>query len=142
MTQREHVTEIRVRYAETDQMGVAYHTHYLVWCEIGRTEFIRTLGVPYASLESDGLRLVVSEAHVRYAAPARYDDRVRIRTWVERVQSRAITFAYELTREDPAGPVRLARAQTRLVALDARGAPRTLPAQLMERFREVAEVPA
>lgn len=65
--------ELRVRYAETDQMGVAYHTHYLVWCEVARTDHMRQLGVSYRSLEDGGLRLAVVDARIRYGAPARYD---------------------------------------------------------------------
>jgi acyl-CoA thioester hydrolase len=133
----ETVSEIRVRYSETDQMGVVYHTHYLVWCEVGRTDFIRQLGVPYAALEADGLFLAVAEAGIRYSAAARYDDMIRVRTWVQRVQSRAVTFAYELTRAGPEGPVPVATAETKLIALDRSGAPRTFPDWLVERFREV-----
>jgi acyl-CoA thioester hydrolase len=142
VNQPQSISEVRVRYSETDQMGVVYHTHYLVWCEVGRTDLIRQLGMPYAELERQGLRLAVAEVHVRYHAAARYDDLVRIRTRVERVQSRAITFGYELTRLGPAGPERLATAETKLVALGATGAPRTLPDRLLERFREVAAAPA
>jgi acyl-CoA thioester hydrolase len=135
---RETVSEIRVRYSETDQMGVAYHAHYLVWCEVGRTDYIRELGMPYALLEQSGLRLAVAEAHVRYVAPARYDDIVQIHTWVERVQSRAVTFGYELRRVAPRDGMRIATAETMLIALDRSGAPRILPASLVEKFREVS----
>ncbi len=117
-------------------MGVVYHAHYLVWCEIGRTDYIRQLGLPYATLERDGLRLAVAEATVRYAAPARYDDIVHIHTRLERVQSRIVTFGYELLRMDPGAPVRIATAATRLIALDAGGGTRTLPEALVQRFRE------
>src|SRR5690606_1798658 len=87
---RSHTTKLRVRYAETDQMGVVYHTHYLVWCEIGRTDFIRQLGVSYAELERQGLFLAVAEANIRYAGSARYDDPIRVETWLDAVQSRMI----------------------------------------------------
>ena len=127
--------ETRVRYAETDQMGFVYHPHYLVWCEIGRTELIRRLGTSYADVEGAGTFLAVAEAQVRYLAPARYDDVVRIATRVEQIQSRAITFAYELSRIDPAPELRLASASTRLIALDSSGRPRRLPPDLIQRFR-------
>lgn len=130
-----HSSFVRVRYAETDQMGVVYHTHYLVWCEIGRTEFMRNLGTAYAELERDGLLLAVAEASIRYSASARYDDLVQVQTWVDRVQSRSVTFAYELLRAEPGPPVRLATASTKLVALDRSGAMRTLPAEIVDRFR-------
>lgn len=128
---------VRVRYAETDQMGVVYHANYLVWCEIGRTDFIRELGTSYANLERQGLRLAVADAQARFIAPARYDDEIRIETWVERVQSRTITFAYEIFRARPEPEQRLVRASTRLIALDEQGAPRTLPQAILEAFRKV-----
>jgi acyl-CoA thioester hydrolase len=127
-------SRVRVRYSETDQMGVAYHTHYLVWCEVGRTEYMREVGATYAQLEASGLFLVVAQASVRYLAPARYDDTVRIDTCLQRVQSRAVTFHYTLTREAP-GPARLATAMTKLIALGADGAPRSLPDALLRAFR-------
>lgn len=130
------ISHVRVRYSETDQMGVAYHTHYLVWCEVGRTDYMRALGPSYAELEASGLFLVVAEANVRYLAPARYDDLVRIDTCLERVQSRAVTFRYTLTREEPS-PARLASAMTKLIALDADGTPRSLPDTLLRAFRNV-----
>lgn len=130
------ISEIRVRYAETDQMGVAYHAHYLVWCEVGRTDYIRALGVTYAALEkNDGLRLAVAQATVRYHAPARYDDAVSIATRIEAVQSRALTFAYELTRTEAGKTIRVATATTKLIALDSSGALRRLPDSLTQRFR-------
>ena len=87
-------------------MRFAYHTHYLVWCEIGRTDFIRELGATYAQLEDSGLFLAVAEAHVRYHLAARYDDLITVTTRAERVQSRAITFSYEIDRIEPAPIVR------------------------------------
>lgn len=131
------VSTLRVRYAETDQMGVAYHTHYLVWCEIGRTDYIRALGTSYAELERQGLVLAVAEARVRFSAPARYDDRVRVVTWIERLQSRTITFGYEIVRIEEGKGHRLATATTKLIALDGRGAPRTFPPELIRLFRDV-----
>ncbi len=136
---RRATSTFRVRYGETDQMGVAYHANYLVWCEIGRTDFIRELGTSYADLERQGLRLAVADARLRYVAPARYDDDVRIETRVERVQSRTVTFGYDIVRIRPQPEQRLARASIRLIALDARGAPRTLPPPILEWFREAVD---
>lgn len=116
-------SEVRVRYAETDQMGVAYHANYLVWCEIGRTEFIRALGVSYAELEAEGVMLAVTEAHLRFHASARYDELLRVETRLLGVQSRSVTFAYEIKRVPAAGAVdgpRLVTATTMLVSV-ARG---------------------
>jgi len=129
-----HVSEFRVRYSETDQMGVVYHAEYLVWCEVGRTDLIRGLGLPYSELERRGTALAVAEASIRYHAPARYDDRVRVETRLVEVRSRAITFEY-LIRNGDTG-VRLATARTVLVSLDPAGKPVPMPADvraLMER---------
>jgi acyl-CoA thioester hydrolase len=136
----------RVRYAETDQMGVVYHANYLVWCEIGRTELMRTLGFAYADVEASGIRLAVADVAIRYGQAARYDDAIVVRTRVAAAQSRTITFAYEVLREAHGGadatpiepPHRLATATTRLIAIDASGAPRRLPADLLEIFRDHA----
>ena len=127
-------TTFRVRYGETDQMGVAYHPNYLVWCEIGRTELMRDLGVPYAELEAGGTFLAVAEASVRYGAAAHYDDLVRVETRVDAVKSRTITFAYEIHRVEP-DPERLARATTTLISIDRDGRPRRLPGEVLELFR-------
>lgn len=115
-------------------MGVVYHTNYLVWCEIGRTELIRSLGTRYADLEADGLHLAVAEATIRYRSPARYDDRVRVATRVEHVRSRLVTFGYELTRVEPGPAVRLATATTTLIALSPAGRTRRLPPELVRRL--------
>jgi acyl-CoA thioester hydrolase len=132
---RSSVSTLRVRYAETDQMGFAYHPNYLVWCEIGRTDFMRELGSRYAELEEAGWLLAVTEVEIRYLAPARYDDIVRVLCTIERVQSRSVTFSYEISRTEPAPEQRLATASTRLIALDRAGNPRTLPPDLLNRFR-------
>jgi acyl-CoA thioester hydrolase len=118
-------SEFRVRYSETDQMAVVYHTNYLVWCEIGRTDFIRASGLTYAELERRGVLLAVAEANIRYHAPARYDDLVRVDTTLAAVRSRAVTFDYLITNADTGE--RLASARTVLVSLDRRGRPTTLP---------------
>jgi acyl-CoA thioester hydrolase len=130
------LSTFRVRYSETDQMGFAHHPNYLIWCEIARTDFIRQLGTTYGELERSGLLLAVTEAELRYAAPARYDDVVAVSCELERVQSRSVTFAYEVTRLEPAPEQHLAKARTRLVAIDRTGIPRTLPSELLRRFRD------
>jgi len=122
-----HVELLRVRYAETDQMGVVYHANYLVWCDIGRTEYLKALGANYAELEKSGTMLAVSEASVRYHAPARYDEPIRVETTLRDVRSRAITFDYLITHAETG--VRLATASTVLVSLDRAGRPTKLPAE-------------
>ena len=120
--------EFRVRYAETDQMGVVYHSEYLVWCEVGRTEYIRALGFPYSEMERRGARLAVADASLRYHAAARYDDLVRVETTLSRVRSRAITFDY-LIRHVQSG-ARLVTANTMLVSLDRDGRSVPIPADV------------
>jgi acyl-CoA thioester hydrolase len=120
-----HTTELRVRYAETDQMGIVYHAHYLVWCEIGRTDFIRALGVPYAEIERGGVALAVAEAALRCHAPARYDDVIRVETTLATVRSRTLTFTYRILRAG-SGAL-LVSASTTLVSLDPTGRVIALP---------------
>jgi len=124
--------EFRIRYAETDQMGVVYHTNYLVWCEVGRTEFIRTLGMSYADIERAGIGLAVSDLSIRYHAPARYDDVVRVTTTLASVRSRAIVFDYVIVSATNGD--RLATASTTLIALDRSGRPVSLPPDVRRLF--------
>lgn len=128
-----HATEFRVRYAETDRMGVVYYANYLVWCEVGRVEFMRSLGGSYAELESRGYGLAVAEATVRYLAPARFDDSVRIETSLVGVRSRAVIFDYVISNAETGA--RLATAHTALVSIDSSGRPTALPAD----FRALLE---
>ena len=128
-------SEVRVRYAETDQMGVAYHAEYLVWCEVGRTDFIRALGFTYAEMERQGIMLAVAEATLRYHASARYDDLVRIETRLESVQSRSMTFRYDITRIAAPGDdtgERLVTASTMLVSVAPGGKLVALPAHIRQ----------
>ena len=120
--------EFRVRYAETDQMQVVYHAHYLVWCEVGRTDLIRNLGSSYADLERQGVKLAVIDASLRYHAAARYDEMIRVRTVLTRVRSRSVTFQY--TIENAATGARLVTAHTTLASLDRDGRLVTIPAHL------------
>lgn len=118
-------TDLRVRYAETDQMGVVYHSNYLIWCEIGRTDLIRRLGMSYADMEREGILLAVSDVQLRLHASARYDDEVRVETRLVGAQSRGVTFAYDISRR-PAG-VRLGTARIALVSLTRDGRPAAMP---------------
>lgn len=120
--------EIRVRYAETDQMGRAHHSHYLVWCELARTAFMRERGVSYARMEETGVLLPVSRVRVEYRRGVGYDERVRIETRVEAVRSRAVVFGYRICR--PEDGTMLARATTELVCTDGHGKPRRLPEEV------------
>ena len=90
-------TRLRVRYAETDCMGVVYYANYLVWMEVGRVELCKALGFNYRDMEAeDGVFLAVAEAHCRYRSPARFDDEVIVKTWVEDANARIVVFAYEM----------------------------------------------
>lgn len=131
----ETVSELRVRYAETDQMGVVYHANYLVWCEIGRTDFIRAQGTSYAQLEREGVLLAVSDAALRFHASARYDDPIRVYTRLASARSRAMTFAYRIVRADT--NTLLVSGTTSLVSLSSSGRPVSLPLA-MRRMLEAA----
>lgn len=126
--ERRAVADIRVRYAETDQMGVVYHANYLIWCEIGRTEFIRALGLSYADMERRGCMLAVTDVSMRMHASARYDDLVRVTTRLVAVRSRAVEFAYEIAHADSGASI--ASVATTLVSVSPAGRPVTLPADL------------
>jgi acyl-CoA thioester hydrolase len=127
------VTTIRVRYAETDRMGVVYYANYLVWFEVGRTELLRSLGSNYRDLEASGIALPVIEAHCEYRQPARYDDELEVRTWGDLRSPARIEFHYEVAR--PADSVVAARGRTVHVAVDANGRPCRLPERIRELFR-------
>jgi acyl-CoA thioester hydrolase len=130
-----HSTELRVRYAETDRMGIVYYANYLIWCEVGRVEFMRALGRGYASLEAEGTGLAVSEAMVRYLAPARFDDLVRVETTLTGVRSRAVTFDYVITHAESG--TRLATAHTALVSIAPDGRLTALPAHFRAALEAV-----
>lgn len=95
----ESLTELRVRYAETDAMGIVHHATYPVWMELGRSDFLRDLGQSYADWEARGVRLVVNEIRVRFRAPARYDELVQVRTRLQETGRRRIVFGYRIERE-------------------------------------------
>lgn len=121
---------VRVRYAETDKMGVVYYAHYLVWFEIGRTEWLRDTGWTYRSMEDEGLGLPVIEAHCEYKTSARYDDDLEIRTRARLVSPVRIGFDYEVVRRTDSQLI--ASGHTVHVTLDRSGRPVRLPAQVRD----------
>jgi acyl-CoA thioester hydrolase len=131
---REGIIELRVRYAETDQMGVVYHANYLVWCEIGRTDLIRQLGTSYAELEKDGVALAVIDASVRYHFAAKYDDLIRVKTILTDVRSRTVTFNY--TIENATTGARLASASTTLASINKEGKLVVLPGDIRKAMED------
>jgi len=122
----------RVNYSEIDQMGVVYHSRYVVWFDEARTEHIRRTGVSYRDLEAMGIRLVVGELRVRYRQPARYDDMVRVRCWVRDLASRRITFGYAVYRDEQL----LVTAETAMMALNDSYAPARLPDEVLALLPE------
>ena len=135
-----HTTELRVRYAETDQMGVVYHANYLAWCEVGRTEYIRASGMSYREMEESGVQLAVSDLEMRFHAAARYDDVVRVETRLTDVRSRTVTFDYVVVKADTGA--RLVSASTRLISLDRTGRPTAMPTPLRELLERAATADA
>ena len=116
---------VRVRYAESDQMGVAYYSNYLVWFEIARTELLRECGTPYNEMEKAGLFLPVSESYCKYMEPAHYDELLEIRCWIGELRTRAMRFEYEVLRDASL----LARGHTIHVCTDREARPRTIPSE-------------
>jgi len=126
-------TALRVRYAETDQMGVVYYANFFVWFEIGRTDFCRQHGFAYREMEQhDGLYITVAEARCRYKAPARYDDEVLVRTCLRALRRRVLVFEYEIYRQ--ATDELLAEGETVHVVTDRDGRPRSLPDKYRDLF--------
>lgn len=120
-------SELRVRYAETDAMGVAHHANYPVWFEVGRTDLMHQLGLPYAEVEARGYYLMLSGLQVEYRRAARYDDLLTLITRVGSVRSRTLTFSYELWR----GEELLATGETRHIATDKTYRLARLPADVL-----------
>ena len=126
-------TRLRVRYAETDQMGIVYHANYIIWMEVGRVEYCRAAGISYRDLERDeGILLAVVEAHCRYISPALYDDEVIIRTWIEQAHPRLVRFKYEL-REAATNRL-FATGETKHVFCDREKRPLKLPEKYRDAF--------
>lgn len=130
---RQAASQIRVRYAETDQMGIAYHGNYFAWFEVGRTDLLRGLGLTYRELEADGLRLPVIETQVLFLRPALYDDMLEVRTRLAQMGGASLSFEYEVRREDSDTP--LATGTTLHAAVDRDGRPRRLPKQIRSLLR-------
>jgi acyl-CoA thioester hydrolase len=128
-------SRLRVRYAETDQMGIVYHSNYLIWFEIGRVELLRQLGFSYRNMEKeDGCGIAVIDVRCRYKAPARYDDEIVVRTNLEFFRESTIQFRYELLRASD-GTV-LAEGDTTHIVVDAQMKKAPLPKKYADAFRE------
>lgn len=127
-----HTSEFRVRYSETDQMGVVYHANYFVWFEVGRTDLLRQAGWTYREMEAEGVALPVLEAHCEYRQPARYDDELEVRTTGMLLSPIRVEFNYDLVR--PVDGVTLAAGRTVHAALDRAGKPCRLPERVRSLF--------
>jgi acyl-CoA thioester hydrolase len=127
-------TRIRVRYAETDQMGVVYHANHFIWFEVGRVELLRQFGFNYKNMErEDDCFIAVVDAHCRYRASVHYDDEVIVRTYLKHVREKVIRFGYELRRAET-GEL-LAEGETTHIVADSKMKPRALPEKYMRVFR-------
>lgn len=125
--------EERVRYSETDQMGVAHNKNYLEWFEVGRTEYCRKKNIPYKSIEAQGYYLVVVEAFCKYKKPLRYDEKFVIRVYLKEITSKKAVFAYELvTREDKK---LIASGHTVHIVTNAEAKTCSLPTHIMDRLK-------
>lgn len=126
---------LRVRYAETDQMGVVYHANHLVWFEVGRVELLRQLGFSYRDMEEqDKCFISVVDVRCRYKAPARYDDEIIVRTHLKNARESLVHFGYELVRVSDG--LLLAEGETTHVVTDAEMKKRTIPEKYMNAFRQ------
>jgi acyl-CoA thioester hydrolase len=129
---RQTTSNVRVRYAETDKMGVVYHSNYLIWFEIGRTDWLRETGMTYREMEADGIQLPVIEAHCEYRLGARYDDDVEIRTLAKKLSPVRIQFDYQAIRRSDG--VLLAAGHTVHATIDREGRPVRMPARVRDLF--------
>ena len=128
-------TRIRVRYAETDQMGIVYHANHFIWFEVGRVEFLRQLGFSYKEMEkADNCFIAVVDARCRYKAPAQYDDEIMVRTRLKNIRESVIHFGYELVRVSDGAL--LAEGETTHIVADAQMRKTILPEKYMKAFRE------
>jgi acyl-CoA thioester hydrolase len=133
-------TRIRVRYAETDQMGVVYHANHFIWFEVGRVELLRQFGFSYKDMENDDdCFIAVVDAHCRYKAPVHYDDGVIVRTYLKHVREKVIRFGYEL-RNAETGYL-LAEGETTHIVADGKMKPRALPGKYLNVFRAAVGSP-
>ena len=130
-------TTIRVRYAETDKMGVVYHSNFIVWFEVGRVEMLRQLGFRYRDMElDDDCHIAVADVRVRYKAPARYDDEITIRTRLKNVRDSLLQFGYEIVRVDDG--TLLAEGETTHIVVDSKFEKSALPQKYLKAFAKAA----
>jgi len=133
-----HETRLRVRYAETDQMGVVYHANHLIWFEVGRVEMMRELGFSYRDMErKDGRFIAVAEVTCRYRAPVYYDEEILVRTRLKTVRESVVSFSYELVRAD--NRTLLAEGETTHIVTDSQMKVAALPEKYLTALRAAME---
>lgn len=127
-------TRLRVRYAETDKMGVAYHSNFLIWFEVGRVELLRQLGFQYSEMEKkDNCHIPVVDLRIRYKAPAQYDDEIVVRTQIKNVRSSLLHFSYEILRQGDR--MLLATGESTHIVVDDKLVRTSLPEKYMNAFK-------
>ena len=130
-------TRLRVRYAETDQMGIVYHSNHFIWFEVGRVELLRQLGFTYKEMErEDGCHIAVVDARCRYKAPARYDEEIIVRTHLKNIRESLIHFGYELLRAEDG--TLLAEGETTHIVIDREMKIISMPQKYLAAFRAAA----
>ena len=130
-------SRIRVRYAETDRMGVVYHANHFIWFEVGRVELFRQLGFSYKDMEEqDNCFIAVVDARCRYKAPAHYDDEIIVKTWLKNIRESVIHFGYELLQVEDGSLI--AEGETTHIVADAQMRKTVLPEKYMKAFREAS----
>ena len=130
-----HKVEFRVRYYDTDQMGVANHAHYLRWLEVGRAEFLRYIGMTIAQMEKAGCHIVIKEAKIDYRAPARYDELLAIETRLAELRTKGMRFEYKIKR----GRDLIAEAYTVHVCTDFGAKPRDMPPVVRKKLEKALD---
>jgi acyl-CoA thioester hydrolase len=129
----ENRMQFRVRYVETDQMGIAHHSNYFAWFECGRAELMRDLGYTYAEMEKEGILMPITEVHCKYIRPAYYDDLLELRTILEKLPRARITLRYEITRV--ATGEKIAEGDTTLAFLNEKRKPMRAPKKFLDVLR-------
>lgn len=131
MSERKHSEiTVRVRYQETDQMGIVYYSNYFVYFEMGRIGLLRDLGISYAELEKEGILLAVAEARCKYRSPAMFDDELVVKTFLSRMRFASVEFTYEISRKGEG--TLIAEGSTKLACLDANKKPRAIPGEIKD----------
>lgn len=120
-----HEIKTRVRYQETDQMGIVYYGNFFVYFEMGRTEYLRNLGLPYSELEKEHIYFPVTEARCRFRSPAHYDNVLTIQTWVSELKHATVEFSHKVIREDDS--ILIAEGISKLACLNANRKPAPMP---------------